>query len=166
MSETGSERGLCRAAIPVLARAPRLCQNARPMAASHEHRVSVRYGETDQMGVVYHANYLLYMEDARTGLMAALGCAYDELERSGIGLAVRKADLRFRSPARYADELVVRATIDRLGGASVSFRYEVERAADGELLATGGTELACLDLGRPERPVCMLPEELRALLAP
>ena len=134
------------------------------MPAPHEHHVTVRYGETDQMGVVYHANYLLYMEDARTALMAALGCAYDELERSGIGLAVRKADLRFRSPARYAEQLVVRAWVERVGGASVSFRYEVERAADGVLLATGGTELACLDLAREERPVRMLPKRLRELL--
>ena len=124
----------------------------------------VRYSETDQMGVVYHANYLVYMEEGRTRLMAALGQPYADLERSGVGLAVRRADLRFRAPARYDDPLVVRTHVARVGGASVVFRYEVVRETDERLLATGSTELACLDLSRPERPVTFLPESVRQLL--
>lgn len=130
----------------------------------HEHRVVVRYGETDQMGVVYHANYLLYFEEARTAYLARIGQDYAALERSGLGLTVRKVELRYRSPARYGEALVVRVWIRRVGGASVLFEYEVRREADGARLATGSTELACLDLGTPERGVRLLPEALRELL--
>ncbi len=133
--------------------------------AWHELRLGVRYGETDQMGVVHHANYLLYMEEGRTRLMEDLGCSYAELERSGWGLPVRKTALRFRSPARYGDTLVVRTRVARVGGASVSFAYEI-RSEAGELLTEGTTELACVELGSRERRPSMLPEELRTLLEP
>lgn len=135
-----------------------------PAAGWHEHRLRVRYGETDQMGVVYHANYLVYMEDGRTRLMAARGCSYAEIERQGWGLVVRKAALRYRAPARYDEELRVRTRVERLGAASVTFAYEVDRPADGVRLAEGSTELACVRLDAGARP-CMLPEPLRALLA-
>ena len=134
------------------------------MSVTHEARIRVRYAETDQMGVVHHASFLLYMEDARTGLMAERGLAYAELEGRGVGLAVRKTDLRYREPARYGDELVVRASVDRIRGASVLFTYEIRRASDERLLVTGSTELACIDLGAADRPVRMLPPELRELL--
>ena len=101
------------------------------------------------------------MEEGRTQLMAALGFPYAELERRGYGLVVRKAALRFRAPARYAERLIVRTRIERIGGASVNFEYEIARAADGEAVAEGSTELACVDLHKPERPVCMLPDDVR-----
>ena len=132
-------------------------------AGWHAHGVRVRYGETDQMGVVHHANYLLYMEDGRTHLMESLGCSYARMERDGIGLPVRKASLRFRSPARYDDRLVVLSRVERLGGASIAFAYEV-RSSTGALHAEGSTELACVDLTHPERRPRMFPEPLRALL--
>ena len=132
-------------------------------AGWHEHRLRVRYGETDQMGVVHHANYLLYMEDGRTRLMESLGCSYARLEQQGFGLPVRKTALRFRAPAKYDDELVVLSRVERVGGASVAFRYEV-RSSAGEPLAEGSTELACIDLATPERRPRMLPDGLRALL--
>jgi len=134
--------------------------------AWREHRLRVRYGETDQMGVVYHANYLVYMEEGRTRLMEALGCSYAELERSGWALVVRKAELRYRAPARYDEELVVRTAVARLGGASVLFAYEVRRAADGTLLAEGSTELACVDRRSGEGRAALLPDEVRSLLTP
>ena len=130
------------------------------------HTIRVRYGETDQMGVVYHANYLVYMEEGRTRLMAALGCSYAELERSGVGLVVRKADLRYRSPARYDDELRIETRVERVGGASVRFRYDIALAKDGTRVCEGSTELACVDLGDPGRPVQMIPERVRELLDP
>jgi len=130
----------------------------------HEHRLRVRYGETDQMGVVYHANYLVYMEEGRTRLMEALGCSYAELERAGWALVVRKAALRFRAPARYEDQLLVLTSVQRLGGASVSFEYRVLLAQDRTLLAEGMTELACVDLRTPERRPCLLPDRVRDLL--
>jgi len=132
-------------------------------AGWHEHRLRVRYGETDQMGVVHHANYLLYVEEGRTRLMESLGYSYARLEEEGFGLPVRKTALRFRASAKYDDELVVLSRIERVGGASLAFRYEV-RSSAGELLAESSTELACVDLASPQRRPRMLPEGLRAVL--
>ena len=131
-----------------------------------EHRLRVRYGETDQMGVAHHANYLLYMEDGRTRLMARLGCSYAELEGRGWGLPVRKAEIRYRAPARYDEELVVRTRVSRIGAASVAFEYEIARAEDDLLLATGSTELACVRMDTAERRPVHLPDDIRALLTP
>jgi acyl-CoA thioester hydrolase len=133
-------------------------------APRHEHRLRVRYGETDQMGVVHHANYLLYLEESRTALMAARGCSYAAFERSGWALPVRKAELRFRAPARYEDELVVRTWVEKLGPASVTFASEVWREADRTLIAAGQIELACLDMRGATRKLGLMPEELRRSL--
>jgi len=133
--------------------------------APHRLTLRVRYGETDQMGVVHHANYLAYCEEGRTRMMADLGCSYGSLERDGIALPVRKAELRYRAPARYEDELIVLTRVLALGAASVCFGYEIRREADGQLLVTAQIELACISLTEPRR-VVQLPNELRALLAP
>jgi acyl-CoA thioester hydrolase len=130
----------------------------------HEHPLRVRYGETDQMGVVYHANYLVYMEEGRTRWMEARGCSYAELERQGWALVVRKAELRFRAPARYDEELLVRTAVERVGGASVRFVYEIVRRTDSVLLAEGMTELACVDRRDGGSRPAMLPEEVAARL--
>jgi acyl-CoA thioester hydrolase len=130
----------------------------------HEHRLRVRYAETDQMGVVYHANYLVFMEEGRTRYLASLGCLYSELERGGIGLAVHRAEVEYRAPAHYDEELLVRTRIERVRSASVSFGYEIARATDGARLATGTTDLACLALAEEPRRVRHLPQELRELL--
>jgi acyl-CoA thioester hydrolase len=137
----------------------------RRMSAAHEHRLQVRYAETDQMGVVYHANYLVYMEEGRTRMLAERGLPYHELERAGWALVVRKAEVRYRAGARYGDEVLVRTLVERLGGASILLRYELERSTDGTLLATGSTELACVDLKDPARAPTMLPEHLRSGLS-
>jgi acyl-CoA thioester hydrolase len=134
--------------------------------AWHAHRLRVRYGETDQMGVVYHANYLVYMEEGRTRLMESLGCSYAGLEREGWALVVRKAELRYRASARYDEELAVRTAVSRVGGASVLFLYQVRRAADDELLVEGSTELACVDRRSGSARAALLPERVRALLSP
>jgi len=131
----------------------------------YEHTTRVRYAETDQMGVVYHGNYLVYMEEGRTLMMESLGLPYAELERRGFGLVVRKAALRFRAPARYGETLRVRTRIERIGGASIAFEYAVLRDGESSVLCEGSTELACVDLRKPERPVVMLPDEMRALFA-
>ena len=133
-------------------------------APVHEHRLRVRYGETDQMGVVHHANYLLYVEEGRTRLMADRGCSYAEFERSGWALPVRKAELRYRAPARYEEELVVRTRVGKVGAASVTFLSDIVRAADGAPVASASVELACVDLRGPARRPVMLPEGLRAAL--
>ena len=131
---------------------------------AYRHRLRVRYGETDQMGVVHHANYLLYMEEARTMWMAELGCPYGELEQRGIGLPVRRTEMRYRSAARYEDELEVEVAIGRLGGASVDFVYTIRRVADGEVCITGHVDLACVELTAHPRKPRMLPPELREML--
>jgi acyl-CoA thioester hydrolase len=116
------------------------------------------------MGVVYHANYLVYMEEGRTRLMESLGFRYGELESRGVGLAVHRAEVEYRAPARYDEWLAVRTRVSRVRSASVSFRYEIAREADGTLLATGRTDLACLALDREPRGVRPLPDGIRAVL--
>lgn len=130
----------------------------------HETRLRVRYGETDQMGVVHHANYALYIEESRTNLMRDRGCSYAELERRGIGLPVRRLEFRYRAPALYEDELVVRTRVGRVGAASVTFESEIHRVADGAHLASGVIELACVDLRAAARKPVVLPDDLRRLL--
>src|SRR5690606_12602601 len=134
------------------------------MPAVHEHRVRVRYAETDQMGVVYHANYLVYMEEGRTRMMADLGFHYGELERRGVGLAVHRAEVEYRAPALYDEVLLVRTSVTRVRSASVALGYEIHRDGDGTRLASGVTELACLDLTATPRRVRMLPEDVKAAL--
>jgi acyl-CoA thioester hydrolase len=128
-----------------------------------EHTVTtrVRYGETDQMGVVYHANYFLYFELGRTELLRAAGFAYSELERRGIYLVVTEAACRFRSPARYDQELRIVTRVGRLGKARVRFEYSV-LGPEGERLAEGHTELASVDRAT-QQPV-RLPEEVASRL--
>ncbi len=131
---------------------------------TYHHFLRVRYGETDQMGRVHHANYLLYMEEARTGMMRALGASYARMEREGIGLPVRKTGLRYRAAAFYEEELVVETRIEGVRVASVTFAYRVVRPeADGgvTLIATGSTELACIAM--PEGRLVHLPGEVRAV---
>jgi acyl-CoA thioester hydrolase len=126
----------------------------------HALEVRVRYGETDQMGVVYHANYLLYFEMGRTELLRAAGLPYAELEKKGILLVVVEASCRYRAGARYDETLRVLTRVARVGKATVDFAYEV-RGADGRLCAEGRTELAAVDSNtRPLR----LPEDVVALL--
>jgi len=130
----------------------------------HETRLRVRYGETDQMGVVHHANYALYVEESRTNLMRERGCSYAELERRGVGLPVRRMEMRFRSPALYEEEIVVRTRIGRVGAASVVFESEIHRVADEAHLASITVELACVDLRAKARKPVVLPDDLRSLL--
>lgn len=135
------------------------------MAGSvHEHRLQVRYGETDQMGVVHHANYLAYLEESRTRMMADRGLAYAEVERRGWGLPVRKAALRYFVPARYEDRLLIRTHVERVRAASVLIVSEVLREVDGARLARGEIELACIRLDDREGGPAPLPDELRACL--
>ena len=123
---------------------------------SHETTFRVRYAETDQMGVVYHANYLLYFEMARTELLRAAGVAYSDLEKQGLFLVVTEASCRYRAAARYDDLLKVTARVASVGKARVRFEYSVH-GPDGGLLTEGATELASVD--RHKSPV-RLPEEI------
>lgn len=128
----------------------------------YRHRLKVRYVETDQMGVVHHASHLAYLEEARTEYMTSLGMPYGSVEAAGIGLPVRRIELRYRSPAFYEDELEILVTIAGLRAASIRFEYSIQRPTDEATLLEGMVELACMDLQSRE-PV-ILPQALRSPL--
>lgn len=127
---------------------------------AYEHRLRVRYAETDQMGRAHHGSYVLYLEDARTRMMAALGCSYADLERRGFGLVVRELSLRYRNAAFYDDELAVDTWVGVLRGASVRIDYRIRRTSDGTVVADGSTQLACVDLRATPPAVRPLPDDV------
>jgi acyl-CoA thioester hydrolase len=103
-------------------------------------RVRVRYAETDQMGVVYHANYLVWFEVGRVEWMRQIGLDYKHMERDeGAMVAVVEATARYKAPARYDDELIVRTRIASARVAMLRFKYQVLRAADEVVLCEGET---------------------------
>ena len=105
-----------------------------------ETRLRVRYAETDQMGVVYHSNYLIYFEVGRTDLLRQLGLDYKSMEREEkAGIAVVEATLRYKSPARYDDELIIRTRIDSVRGSVLRMSYTIHRAEQNVLLCEGAT---------------------------
>ena len=105
-----------------------------------EVRLRVRYAETDQMGVAYHSNFLIWFEVGRVELMRDLGFDYKDMEqRDACYIAVADARCRYKLPARYDDELIVRTWVRNLRASLVHFGYEVARASDGALLAEGET---------------------------
>jgi len=123
---------------------------------SGEITIRVRYAETDRMGLLHHANYLVYFEQGRTELLRSQGFAYKDFEDQGYLLVLTKADVRYRGPARYDDVLTVRTTVVRMTSVRIDHQYEVLR--EGALIAEGSTTLACVD--RDGR-VQALPEILR-----
>ena len=123
---------------------------------SGEIQIRVRYAETDRMGLLHHANYLVYFEQARTELLRQLGMTYRDLEDQGFLLVLTKVEVRYKSPARYDDVLTVRTTVERTTAVRIDHRYEV--LCDGRLVAEGSSTLACVNReGRPQ----VLPERLR-----
>jgi acyl-CoA thioester hydrolase len=108
-------------------------------AVVHTHRLQVRYGETDQMGVVYHANYLTWFEVGRTEFLRHSGLTYRELEEKGVLLPVAEATLRYKLPARYDDWVEIRTRIEELTPVRLTFAYEVYRIPDETLLVSGKT---------------------------
>jgi acyl-CoA thioester hydrolase len=114
-----------------------LTPNNSPDAIVSEARVRVRYAETDQMGVVYHSNYIIWFEIGRVELMRTLGYEYKQMEMDGIRLPVAEVRCRYKSPALYDDELVVRTRLHNVRGSLIRFGYEVVRESDKTLLAEG-----------------------------
>ncbi len=117
----------------------------------YRHPIRVIFGDTDQMGVVYYANYLRFFEASRAALMRSYGFSAKDLERWGVGFPVAEAHAKYTRPAYYEDELDIVVTISEHRAASLLFEYRVERA--GELLANGSTKHACtsVERGRPVR---------------
>ncbi len=108
--------------------------------AINETRLRVRYAETDQMGVVYHANHFIWFEVGRVELLRQLGFSYRDMEsQDHCFIAVVEANCRYHGPARYDDELVVRTQLMNVRESVIHFGYELRRATDGVLLAEGET---------------------------
>ena len=132
---------------------------------SSVHSVStlrVRYAETDQMGIVYHAHYLVWFEVARTDLLRQFGWTYREMEEAGVRLPVIQAQCTYLRPARYDDELEVRVAVRLLSAVRLEFTYEVVLLRDGMTAAVGITQHAALTMeGRP----CRLPDRIREAFA-
>jgi acyl-CoA thioester hydrolase len=126
-----------------------------------ETRVRVNYSETDQMGVVYHARYLVWLDIARCDYLRSAGMTYRELEQSGLRLAVSEVTIRYRQPARYDDPIRIRCWVRDLASRRVDFGYAVEHAEDARLLATASTSLLALDAAMS---LTKLPEPVRAAL--
>lgn len=123
------------------------------------YEVQVIFGDTDQMGVVYYANYLRYFEGARSAYWRALGRSYKDLEAAGVALPVVEAHCHYKRPARYEDVLDVDVEIGEVRGASLRFVYSVYRGA--ELLADGWTRHAVTGVDGKPRPI---PDFMRALI--
>ena len=132
------------------------------MTAVHEQEVRVRYAETDQMGVVYHANYLVWCEIGRTELIRQLsGVSYAQLEAEGVALAVSDLSIRYHGAARYDNVVHVRTTLVEARSRSVTFDYLITNAETGARLATARTVLVSINAdGRP----VMMPDTLRRQL--
>jgi acyl-CoA thioester hydrolase len=126
----------------------------------HDATIRVRYAETDQMGVVYHSNYLIWFEIGRVELMRALGFEYKLMEsEDDCYIVVAEASCRYLHPARYDELLRVRTRISQAGNRAVKYAYELLRDSDGKLLATGATtHVICGRDGKPKQ----LPEKYRA----
>ena len=129
----------------------------RKIAIAGETRLRVRYAETDKMGVVYHANFLIWLEIGRVELLRQLGFEYSQMEQQdNCHIPVVDLRVRYKAPAQYDDEIVVRTELKNVRASLLHFTYEVFRQADRLLLATGETMHIVVDDKFNRRP---LPEK-------
>jgi acyl-CoA thioester hydrolase len=126
----------------------------------HDVEFRVRYAETDQMGVVHHASYIIWCEVGRTDFIRARGMSYADMERGGILLAVSEVSARFHAAARYDDMIRVRTTLVDLRSRALTFEYMITNADTGTRLVTARTALVSID--RSGKPVALSPR-VRAL---
>jgi acyl-CoA thioester hydrolase len=125
--------------------------------AQNETRLRVRYAETDQMGVVYHSNHLIWFEVGRVELMRQMGFSYRDMEREdGCFIAVAQVECRYRAPVYYDEEVLVRTRLKTVRESVVVFSYELLRADNGTLLADGETTHIVTD---SRMKVAALPEK-------
>jgi acyl-CoA thioester hydrolase len=114
----------------------------------------VRYAETDQMGVVYYANYLIWFEIGRVELLRQLGFDYKRMEiEDDCWIPVVEATCRYKSPARYDDELIIQTEVAAIRGSILKFRYRIVRAVDQYLLTEGETVHVVTDSNMQRRPL-------------
>lgn len=112
-------------------------------------QIRVRYAETDRMGLLHHANYIVYFEQGRTELLRKRGFSYRDIEDAGHFLVIVDVGCKFKRPAYYDDLLTLHTIVERVTHVKIQHRYEVRR--DGALLAEGHSTLACVDRdGRPQ----------------
>ena len=130
-------------------------------ASVTETLVRVNYSETDQMGVAYHARYLVWLDIARTEHLRRCGLSYRDLEAAGLRLAVSEVAIRYRQPARFDDPVRIRCWVRSLASRRVEFGYAVEHAGDGRLLATATVALLALDASFG---IIRLPPEVKRVL--
>lgn len=144
--------------------------NAPPRPRRHTHRAAVRhhtrcrviYGDTDGMGIAYHANYLRWFEIGRSELFRALDLPYRELEQRGFALPVSEAYCKFQAPARYDDLLTIETTLETTVRGTLTFHYRILDEQGRRELASGYTRHAYMDRdGRVVRP----PEFMRTVIA-
>jgi acyl-CoA thioester hydrolase len=132
-------------------------RDAKATQPASEARVRVRYAETDQMGVVYHSNYLVWFEVGRVELIRQMGLNYKQMEEEdGCGISVVDVHVRYRAPARYDDELVIETRLLAARGAVIKFGYRILRISDGILLSEGETVHVCV--GRDMKKMCLPPK--------
>jgi len=127
---------------------------------THDIEFRVRYAETDQMGVVYHANYLVWCEMGRTDFIRQLGVTYAEMERNGVSLAVSELSARFHAAARYDDLIRVHTILADVRSRMIAFDYVVSNAETEQRLVSARTTL--LSLVRSSKPIA-LPRAIREL---
>ena len=131
------------------------------MPLTNATELRVRYAETDRMGIVYYANYLVWCEVGRVEFMRALGGSYAALEAQGYGLAVAEATVRYLAPARFDDLVRIETTLVGVRSRAVTFDYMISHAEKGTRLATAHTALVSVDgTGRPTA----MPSDFRARL--
>jgi acyl-CoA thioester hydrolase len=119
------------------------------MLDSDELEIRVRYAETDRMGLVHHANYIVYFESGRTELLRKRGFSYRDIEDAGHFLVVVEIECKFKRPAHFDDLLILKTIVERVTRVKIIHRYEIRR--DGLLLTEGRSTLACVDReGRPQ----------------
>ncbi|RIA10028.1 acyl-CoA thioester hydrolase [Flavobacteriaceae bacterium MAR_2010_72] len=113
----------------------------------------IRYGETDQMGVVYHGNYAQYFEIGRTEWLRSLGATYKQMESDGIMLPVISLSVNYKKSVRYDDLIKVKTSLKKMPTASIEFDYEILDAS-GEIVTTGNTILAFIDINKKRPTRC------------
>jgi len=131
------------------------------LVSAFETKVRVRYAETDQMGVVYHANYLVWMEVARVEFCRHIGVDYADMEAvDGVVIAVVEANCRYLFPARFGDEIIIALTRSESNAKVLKFHYEMRRAGDGRKIARA--ETVHLYLSKADFRPMRLPEKYHA----
>jgi acyl-CoA thioester hydrolase len=115
------------------------------IVATNDAHVRVRYAETDQMGVVYHSNYIIWFEVGRVELLRAMGHTYREMEADDIHLPVVEVRCRYKLPAMYDDEIVIRTSLKNVRESLIHFHYEILRVGEDQVLAEGETVHLVMD---------------------